>query len=329
MKVAVTGANGFLGSHLVERLLDHGDEVVAVVRPSASLRWLAAVQERIQVAQATLEDADRLAAALAGADAVVHLAGATRIKPVSRFHDVNVGGTRAVLEACARARPSPRRLVLSSSLAAAGPSAPSRPLTEDQPAFPLSAYGRSKREAEEIVLADDRIEAVALRPTAIYGPRDVDMFQVLALARRGLHVRLGFQTPAYNYLYVSDAADAFIAACHSPQAAGEIFNLGDDTNYTPAESETIMAAAVGVPKRLTLRVPFAAVRVAALVAELATFWQDRPPTLNRDKAQLLTAGSWAIDIAKARELLGFQPAGDLADGLARTVAWYEEAGWFK
>jgi nucleoside-diphosphate-sugar epimerase len=240
-----------------------------------------------------------------------------------------VGGTRAVLDACGRAQRPPRRVVLSSSLAATGPSSDRMPLTEFQPTLPVGAYGRSKRDAERLLLADARVEGVALRPTAIYGPRDVDVLEMLQMARRGLFVRLGFGTPLYNWLYAIDAAEAFVCACHAPAAAGEIFNVGDATNYTPAESDRIIARAVGAPWRLTLPVPVAAVKLVALAGELAATAtaSPRPPTLNRDKAQILTAGSWAVDIAKATERLAWEPAHTLAEGMAATVSWYREQGW--
>ena len=325
MKVAVTGANGFLGSHVVERLVARGDEPVALVRPGADLKWLQGVA--VEVVQITLGDPDALARALDGAEVVVHLAGATRARPLSVFFDINVGLTRAVVDACARAARPPRRVVLSSSLAATGPSSSLLPLTESQPALPVGAYGRSKRDAEQVLLTDPRVEGVTLRPTAIYGPRDVDVLEMLRLARRGLFVLLGRGAPLYNWLYATDAAEAFVCACHAPAAAGEIFNVGDATNYTPGESDRIVARAVTAPRRLTLHLPIVAVRAAALVADLASMGRARPPAFNRDKARILTAGSWAVDIAKARELLGWEPAYTLAEGMAVTVAWYERRGW--
>lgn len=325
MKVAVTGANGFLGSHVVERLLARGDEPVAVVRPTADLRWLQDVE--VEVVQTTLDDVDALGRALDGAEVVVHLAGATRARPLSRFFDINVGFTRAVLDACARAARPPRRVVLSSSLAATGPSSSRLPLTESQPALPVSAYGRSKYEAEQALLSDPRVEGVVLRPPGIYGPRDVDVLEMLRLARHGIFMRVGFGAPLYNWLYALDAAEAFVSACHAPSAAGEVFNVGDDTNYTSAEFDRIVARAVGTPRRLTLHLPVVVLKAAALVGELASMASPRPPILNWDKAKIVTAGSWAIDIAKARELLGWAPTFTAAEGMAATVSWYRRMGW--
>lgn len=325
MKVAVTGANGFLGSHVVERLLARGDEPIAVVRPSADLKWLDGVE--VEVAATTLDDGDALRRVLDGVEAVVHLAGATRARPVSRFFDINVGTTRAVLDACAHAARPPRRVVLSSSLAATGPSSSRLPLTESQPPLPVSEYGRSKYEAERALLSDPRVEGVVLRPPGIYGPRDVDVLEMLQMARHGLFVQTGDRTLLYNWLYAIDAAEAFVSACHATAAAGEVFNVGDDTNYTAAEFDRIVAEAVGAPRRVTLRLPGIAVKIAALAGELATLTGPRPPLLNWDKAKIVTAGSWAIDNAKARELLDWQPAVTTAEGMAATVTWYRQMGW--
>jgi nucleoside-diphosphate-sugar epimerase len=325
MKIAVTGANGFLGSHVVERLLARGDEPVAVVRPTADLKWLHPLD--IQVVRTPLDDPDALGRGLDGAEAVVHLAGATRARPLARFFDINVGLTRAVLDACAGAARPPRRVVLSSSLAATGPASSRAPLTESQPSFPVGAYGRSKYDAEQVLLGDRRVEGVVLRPPGIYGPRDVDVLQMLQLARHGIFVRTGHRALLYNWLFATDAAEAFVCACHAPAASQESFNVGDDTNYTSAEFDQIVAQAVSAPRHRTVHLPGFAIKAVALAGELATVTRPRPPTLNWDKAKIVTAGSWALDNAKARELLGWRPAFTTAEGMAATVAWYRERGW--
>ncbi len=325
MKIAVTGANGFLGSHVVERLLAHGDDPVALVRPTADLKWLQGVEA--EVVRIPPDDPAALRRGLDGAEVVVHLAGATRARPLTRFFDINVGLTRAVLDACAHAARSPRRVVLSSSLAAAGPASSRLPLTESEPPLPVGAYGQSKYDAEQVLLSDSRVEGVVLRPPGIYGPRDVDVLEMLQLARRGLFIRTGDRRLLYNWLFALDAAEAFVSACHAPAASGEIFNVGDDTNYTSAQFDRIVARAVNAPRRITLHLPGFAVKAAALVGELLTLASSRPPVLGWDKAKIVTAGSWALDNAKARELLGWRPAFTTAEGLAATVAWYRQRGW--
>lgn len=328
MRIAVTGANGFLGSHLVERIEAAGHEAVAVVRPTADPRWLAGTRAGAEPFRAVLTDTARLGRALSGCDAVAHLAGATRARPLARFREVNVEGTRAVLEAMRLAAPRPRRLVLTSSLAAIGPSPPDRPLCETDPARPVGAYGASKLEAERVAFAArDDFEVVALRPGPIYGPRDRDMFGVIKAASWGLHLRLGGADRLYNYIHAADAAEVFLLACTRERAAGEVFLVGDRTNYTLRESERIIAAAVGVPPRLVLPVTDPMVRALGILADLFTLPLGRPASLNRDKATILTAGSYAMNTDKARDLLGFEPRLSLAEGMRQTVAWCRDQGW--
>lgn len=328
MKVLVTGANGFLGSHLVERLLAAGDDPVALVRPGADLRWLAEARGQITVVEATLRDREALLRACSGVDAVCHVAGATRARPESRFDEVNVGGTEALLAACEGATPAPRRFVLCSSLAAGGPAAPGRPKSEADPDAPPSAYGRSKQRAEAVLFdRSRRVEAVALRPGPIYGPRDAYFLEVLKLASRGLFLRVGPKDALYNFCYVSDVAEAFLRACRAPEASGRALYIGDDTNYRAAEFEQLIAEAVGVGRRLVVPLPNPVVRGAAAIADALTPRRAGAPPLNRDKARELTAGSWGMDVSEAKRCLGWRPEVGFADGLARAVAWYRAEGW--
>lgn len=327
MRVLVTGANGFLGSHLVEQLLAAGDEVVALVRGGADLRGLAEVRARITLAEAGLGDAEALARGLEGVEAVCHVAGATRARPESRYDEINVGGTRALLAACRGAKPGPRRFVLCSSLAAGGPAGKDHPKRETDTDSPRSAYGQSKKDAEAAVFDPEAgLEAVALRPGPIYGPRDSYFYEVLRLAHHGLYARVGPRDALYNFCFVTDVAQAFVLACRAPEALGRRLYIGGDTNYRAEEMEALIAEAVGVPKRLTLPLPDLVVRAAAALSEAITPARAGAPPLNRDKARDLTAGSWGIDVSEAVRRLGWQPRVGFAEGLGRTVAWYRSQG---
>lgn len=327
MRVLVTGANGFLGSHLVERLLAAGDEVRVLVRSSADLRWLADCRPRIELRAGSLNEPEALIAALEGVQAVCHIAGATRARPESRYLETNVGGTRALVAACRRAHQGPRRFVLCSSLSAGGPASADHPKRETDEDSPRSAYGRSKKAAEAVLFdPDSGLEAVALRPGPIYGPRDVYFYEVLRLAAHGLHMRVGPRRALYNFCYVSDVAEAFVRACRAPEAVGRSLYIGGDTNYRAEEMEEVLARAVGVPRRLALPLPNALVRVAAEASEALTPRRAGAPPLNRDKARDLTAGSWGIDISEAVRRLGWQPRVGFPEGLERTVSWYRAEG---
>lgn len=328
MKVLVTGANGFLGSHLVEALLAEGDDVVAWVRPRAELRHLQGARSRITLCQGSLRDPEALARAVSGVDVVCHLAGTTRALPESLYDEINVGGTRTLLAACRMANPAPRRFVLSSSLAAGGPAISDHPKRETDPDSPRSAYGRSKLRAEEALFAGARqMEAVALRPGPIYGPRDTYFFEVLRLATRRLFMRVGPAHALYNFCYATDAAQAFVLACRAPDADGRVLYVGGDTNYRAPEFERVIATSLGVRRPLVVPLPNVLVRAGAAIAETVSHRQGQAPPLNRDKARDLTAGSWGIDISEASRLLGWRPRLSFPEGLGLTVAWYRAKGW--
>lgn len=327
MHVLVTGANGFLGSHLVEHLLGSGHEVTALVRPKADTRWLPEASPALSTVRSSFDDPDGLRRACGPAEVVCHLAGVTRARPESAYHTINVGTTRALLEACLAAGGT-RRFVLCSSLSAGGPPPPGQPKREDQPSVPQSRYGQSKLEAEREAFARrGHLEVVALRPGPIYGPRDTYSLELLRLARRGVHVRVGPRGACYNFCHVHDVVAAFERACHAHGVDGEALYVGDHTNYPAEIFEAAAAAAVGVPPRLRLHLPRLLVTAAAALAEGVTPAHGPAPALNRDKARDLVAGCWALDASRARRRLAWSPRIDLFGGLATTAAWYREAGW--
>jgi len=327
MQVLVSGANGFLGSHLVEHLLGAGHEVTALVRPGADTRWLPGRGESLEVRRVGFEDQAGLRDACRRADVVCHLAGTTRVLPESAYRDINVGTTQALIHACLAAGET-HRFVLCSSLSAGGPPPPGLPKREDQPSRPQSFYGRSKLEAERVAFARQRdVEVIALRPGPIYGPRDTYSLEIFRLARRGLHLRVGPPGLCYNFCHVHDVAAAFERACHVGGLGGEVLYLGDHTNYPAELFEASLSEAVGVAPRLRIRLPNLLVRIAAAASERVTLYRAQAPALNRDKARDLLAGCWALDSSRAQRVLGWSPMIDLDTGLASTAAWYRRAGW--
>ncbi len=182
--VAVTGGTGFLGSHVCDLLLARGHRVRTTARASSDLRWLRG--KPIEILTCDLDDPAAVDALLAGCEGVVHCAGAVAAPAEADYQRVNVGLTRALLEGCARAE-GLGAFVLISSLAAAGPAGPEAPRTEDMPPAPITAYGRSKRDAEALVHgAAWPFRVISLRPPALYGPRDREFLPLFKAARRGL-----------------------------------------------------------------------------------------------------------------------------------------------
>src|SRR5512142_3014873 len=174
MKVLVTGANGFVGSHILDLLFARGIPAAALLRSSSNRRFIESHGAGLDVRTGSIDDPRSIAAALEGVTHVLHCAGCTKALRLSDFDRVNRHGTRHVVDAVNAQGGRIQRLVLVSSLAAAGPASPGAPAREGDPPHPVSAYGRSKLAGEQEVRGACRSEYVILRPAAVYGPRDVE-----------------------------------------------------------------------------------------------------------------------------------------------------------
>lgn len=324
----LTGATGFVGSHLAEALVGRGVDVRALVRPTSDTRLL----ERLGVerVRGTIADDATLARAAADADVVFHLAALTRARSVAAYDRVNAAGTRTLVDALRGGGPRPHRIVYLSSLAAVGPCVDGRPVQVQDPPRPLTAYGRSKLAGERAIAnaTDNGIEAVVLRAPAVYGPGDRDLFRFFRLASYGvLPVPRGPERPV-QLLHVRDLVEALIAAATTPGAAGT-YHVAEDRSYAWEEVARLIGRAVGRPGASVIRVPPTLVRLAAALGEAAAGTMGRTTIFNRDKARELLAPGWLCETERARRDLGFIASIPLSEGLTETATWYREHGWLR
>ena len=326
MRCAVTGANGFLGSHLVERLVAEGHDVRLLVRPGADRRWISAVHAT--VVEGGLDDGAALRRTFAECEVVFHVAGTTSATSASIYYRVNAEGTRRAAEACLAAAPAARRFVLVSSLAAMGPGIGAQPVDERSLPRPNNDYGRSKLRAElEARAFGPRLPLAVVRPGAIYGPRDRDVLILLWLAAHGIRLRLGSKRRVLNFCHVADVVSALLLAATRGEALGQSYLIGDTRNYTLDEAGAIMVDALRGGRGLTLRLPPALLYLAGVAGEALSRFAGTRPVLTRDRARLLTQSNWGMSVALAQEQLGYSPRYDLAAGVAQTVAWCRRVGW--
>jgi len=318
MKALVTGANGFIGSHLCELLKRSGHSVRAMVRVTSDLRWIADLD--LELAYADLLDPPALWVAVQGCDWVFHLGATVRTKDTADFERINAGGTRALAEACVRA--GARRFVLFSSAAAAGPAqSADQPATEQQECQPVSAYGQGKLMAERAVLGlCETLHSVVLRLPTVYGPRDRDGVQMWRTIKKGLLPAFG---GTFSVVYVADAVRAALLAAERDVPAGSVYLVSDGCCHDYDEVAVLAEQLLG-RRPLKLKLPAWLVEMAASFSE----WLSRDGSIfGRDRVKDLNQQSWVCSPAKARAELGFEPEFDLARGLAVTLGWYRKAGW--
>ncbi|HOC19236.1 MAG TPA: NAD-dependent epimerase/dehydratase family protein [Vicinamibacterales bacterium] len=316
---AVTGATGFIGRHLVERLAALGWQVRVIQRPESR----AAAPAGIEAVRAPLR-ADGLAAAFEGTGVVFHLAGRTAAPSAAAFHQANAVAAGEVARAC---RDAGARLVHVSSQAAAGPAPANRPATEAGEARPCSAYGISKLAGERIVQDTVGLEWTIARPVAVYGPGDRGFLPLFRLARAGFAVIPGSPAACYTLVHVRDLVEGLIAAAERPEAVREVFFLGHPVLRTARSLAAALGRVAGRPVR-TITVPRPVLYAAAVAGDLGARL-GLPAALDRSKYRELTSSGFACEVGKARRLLQWEAGIDLEEGFAETVTWYLENGWLR
>jgi dihydroflavonol-4-reductase len=323
-RIAVTGGSGFVGSHVVELLLERGYDVNCLVLPEEGRAWLEG--SRARLFEGSVTDRGCLAPFLEGCSAIVHIAGLTRAKTEARFLEVNAQGAVNLAEAALALPDGPRHMVSMSSMAAAGPCPDGGCLDEDEPLRPLTPYGRSKAALEDALRAyEGRIERTFIRAPGVYGPRDRDFLQYFRLVRRGLRPILGRRS-VMSILYVKTLARAIADCVLNPSAYGHAFFIADEGEYDWDDLSAFVEEALGA-RTMRIAVPDWAVAIAAAAAEAIKPFARRPPLLDRHKLLEMRQGRWVVSTAKARRLLGFEPAISTRDAMAETAKWYVANGW--
>ena len=322
MKALVTGATGFVGGHLVERLARDGHEVTALVRsPGKAARLL---KPDIRLERGDLHDAAALSRAVDGQDVVFHVAGSVAARNEAAYLAGNRDGTRNVVRA-AEAAGSPR-FVHVSSMAAGGPSRKGVPMTAADQPRPVTAYGRSKLAAEEVVRAS-ALPWTILRPPTIYGPNDRDnLIKVFRIARTGIAPVFGDGSMELSAVYAPDLADALVLAAKAPTAAGQVYYANHPEVLTSAGLVREIGRAMGRTVRI-VGVPEPLARVILAATGGVAGLLGRVTILNLDKANEFFQPAWTGDAAPLMTDTGWRPAHDMASGLAETWRWYRSAGW--
>jgi len=322
-RVLVTGATGFIGSHLVDELLWKGYEVTALIRESSDLRWLRG--KRLDYLYGDLLVKGKLPS-LKGFAHIFHLGGATKAVRRRDFYRTNQEGTERLIAAARRVR-GLKRFVYLSSQAAAGPSPFERMQTEADPPCPVSPYGKSKLQGEEAVLrCRDKFHVTVLRPCAVYGPRDTYMFEIFKRISKGHMPLLGKEPIFLSFCYVEDLVQALLLSIQRKHPSGEVFFIADGGKYSLDSFADVVSSALKV-KLGTIHIPVWAAWFYASAADGWGFVRRRPASFSRNKCAEASQRNWVCDIGKAKKKLGFRPRFRLEAGVKVTLQWYQEKGW--
>jgi nucleoside-diphosphate-sugar epimerase len=321
--ILVTGATGFIGSRLVSRLRDQGREVRCLVRSLHNTDHLRACGADPRIA--SLDDGPGLDDVVRGCKTVVHLAGVIRAWSRNDYFRVNAEGTRQLLGSASRT--GVERLVLVSSLAAAGPSVGDVMLTEEDRPRPITAYGESKLSAEGVLADcwDKKLEWSVVRPCAVYGPGDQDFYQLFRLCKHRLVPFVAAPLALLSLVHVDDVVELLLL-CMEKAPRGAVYFCSSGAAHGWVDVIRTISDVLGSPSR-AMRLPPSLLWPAALLTECLRPFMNRPPVLSRDKLREAREESWLCSPGKAMRELGFVPRHALRSGIEHTLDWYRAAGW--
>lgn len=324
-KALVTGANGFVGSHLVEALLKRGYEVFCLVRKTSNLSFLSGL--KIEYRYGDVTDVEPSRKALEGVDFIFHLAGLTKAKNKEDYFEVNAQGTKNLIQTCLEANPYIKKFIYVSSQAAVGPCKDFFPLNENAKCEPITDYGRSKLQGEKEVLSfKNKLPITIVRPPAVYGPRDKDILFFFQTVNKGIIPLFGFKESYISLIYVKDLARGIILTAENQKSSGQIYFIADEKVYSWTEAGKIIQGCLGV-KALRLRIPKFLLFTFASFSEMIARLKAESALINLQKANELSQRFWLCDISKAKNELGFSPKYDLEKGALETIKWYKENKW--
>ena len=323
-RVLITGASGFVGYHLIESALKHDLEVFVAVRKSSDVSHLQSYQ--LHYLYLDFSSAEKLEEEIKknNIDFIVHAAGSTKARTANEYNLVNAGYTLNLAKAVANCAGQVRKMVFMSSLGAIGPATkPDVLLNEQAVPAPVTTYGKSKLLAEQ-QLQQFNLPLVVLRPTAVYGPREKDIFIVLKTINSGLEPYIGNVKQQLSFVYVKDLADLTITALRSTGTG--VYNITDGNCYNRYELARITKEVLG-KRTFKFHLPYGMVKGIAILLERGYGLMNKTAVLNKEKLNELTAVNWCCDISKAVTELDYAPRFTLEQGLAETLQWYKQNNW--
>ena len=322
----VTGANGFVGSHLVDYLLMKNFELRCIVRKSSNLRWLK--NKNVIIFDCGLFNKDGIRKAFNGANYIFHVAGVVKAKNEAGYFRGNVEATKVLLEVAEEFKENIKKFLIVSSQTVSGPSSSiNNPVNEETECKPLTTYARSKLKQEQVTLAFKEIFPVTIcRAPAIYGERDTEIFIYFQVFNRGLTTMIGFDKKELSLLHVADLVEGLYLAAISDKSNGEIYFISSEKFYTWDEVGQITSKVLN-KKAFRIRLPHFIVFTVAAFAQFFAMFSSKPATLNIEKAKDLTQRYWTCDTSKAIRDLGYSQKISIEEGIKRTCDWYKQMKW--
>lgn len=326
-KILITGASGFVGSFLVEEAINRGLATYAGVRSTSSRSFLS--HEKIQFFEMDFSNKTDLENKLAQTqfDYVIHCAGVTKADTKEGFFKYNFELTKTFVEVLKKTNPTLEKFIYISSLASYGPADnhPTEVVLESNTPHPIDTYGESKLATEQWLQRLPDFPYLIFRPTAVYGPREKEIFIFFKTFSKGIEGHIGRVPQKATFIYVKDLARLVLDATLSEISQKSYFV--SDGNHYPTQELGRIARKVLQKNPFQINIPISIVQVIAAINEGFGRLTGKMPPLNLEKVKILKSKNWQCDTQPLKNDFNFAPAYDLEQGVTEALHWYLENKW--
>lgn len=323
MKIFLTGATGFIGSHLAEEIINANYELHCIYRKS--LKWLEPIKNKVHLINADLFEVNKYKTSLQSVDIVIHCAGVTKANNPMDYYEVNYGATKVLLQSVAKCNPGLKQFILISSLAAVGPSLENKEVTEDSKAHPVTPYGKSKYLAEKVADKFTTIFPVTtIRPPIVFGPRDTDCLVLFKAVKNNILITTGKKY--LSLIFVKDLVRGIVATINQPKTFNKKFFIANDEVVS---QDGLLQEIAGVMNKKTNRIyiPSSLFLIFGYFCELFNKLSNKSSIINYYEIKSAVEPYWICSNKLAHETIGFKQMYELYDALKLTYEWYIKMKW--
>lgn len=324
MKILITGANGFVGSHIVEELVSNGHNVVAIVRKSSNLKWIK--NQPVKFEYCSLDDEEQLSGIISSVDVIVHCAGIVRALNWDEYYNTNVIATKTLVKLATKHKDNIKKFIYISSQAAMGPSDTKTPKPLSEKENPVSNYGKSKLLAEQEV---KKLEGVTpytiIRPASVYGPRDKDIFIFFNLVKHHLKPHT-YNKHLIQLVFVKDVAKVVSISLSNANTNNKIYYLCDGNIYSWKDVATTIAKSNNIKTIPVILFDFI-FKIVAFFYELFAKITKKPQVLSKEKISEMLQTYWTADNSNIIKDTNFEFT-KLENGAKITYNWYLDNKYF-
>jgi len=328
MRVLLTGANGFVGSHILDELCQRGIETAILLRSTSSTLLISQHLNQVEIIRGSLNDISSLRKAVEKITHIIHCAGLVRALNPTEFFKVNRDGTQNLVSAVNSAGKNVERFILFSSLAASGPSSQDQPRREEDEPSPISYYGESKLAGEKVVIGECKVNYTILRPPAVYGPRDGEFLRLFKAVKNHILPMFGGGKQPLSLVYVKDLASTAVETLFASKTTGKIYFVASPEFTTALGFAKTIKEVMNV-WTVPLCLPVQGLYPVCLSQEIFSKITKKPTVLDRQKYKELSAPGWTCDVSKIKNELGLICKTSLKQGIEQTLQWYYSERWIK